>query len=226
MSSRPLRLAYLGFALLGLAVLAAYLYDRRSHAASAPPPSAPSPQASAAPPDASLKVPAVRPEFTLKDTDGRLHSVHEWDGKALMVNFWATWCAPCRREIPLLNRLRGEYLGRGVEVLGIAVDFPEDVAAYRRRFPIDYPLLVGEQDGLDAARAFGIESMLFPFTAFTDAHGRLLTVHVGELHEAQARAILTVVGQVDAGQLAPEQAPAVIRTALAALPQDTQRPTG
>ena len=218
MTSRPLRVAYLGFALLGAAVGAAYLYDCCVRRASATAPHF----APAAP--ALVRVPALLPEFSLKDTAGRLHSVREWDGKALLVNFWATWCAPCRREIPLLNRLRREYAGRGIEVVGIAVDFPEDVIAYRQRFPIDYPLLVGEQDGLDAARAFGVESMLFPFTAFTDARGRVLTVHVGELHESQARAILTVVGQVDAGRLTPLEAREAIRTALAALPRDATLP--
>jgi thiol-disulfide isomerase/thioredoxin len=223
-TSRPLRLAFIGFALLGAAVSAAYVYDRYlRHAAALPRAASLAP---AARPEATVRVPALRPDFTLKDTAGRLHSAREWDGKALLVNFWATWCAPCRREIPLLNRLRREYAGQGVEVLGIAVDFADDVIAYRQRFPIDYPVLVGEQDGFDAARAFGVASVVFPFTAFTDTRGRVLTVHVGELHEAEARAILSVVGQVDAGRLSPLEAREAIRNALAALPKDTALPAG
>ena len=223
MTSGPLRLAFAGFALLGMAVTGAYLYDRsvrRPATSPAPPPP------SAAREHAATHVPDRRPAFALKDTAGRLHDAAEWDGKALLVNFWATWCAPCRREIPLLNRIRREYAGRGVEVVGIAVDFPEDVIAYRQRFPIDYPLLVGEEDGLDAARAFGVEPPVFPFTAFTDSRGRVLTLHVGELHEAEVRAILKIVAEVEAGALTPLEARAAIRSALAALPKAPSPPAG
>ena len=78
--------------------------------------------------------------------------------------------------------------------------------------------LVGEDDGLEAARGFGVETMAFPFTAFIDAAGRVLLVHLGELHENQARAILGVVARVDAGALTPAAARTEIKTALAALP--------
>jgi thiol-disulfide isomerase/thioredoxin len=129
-----------------------------------------------------------------------------------------TWCAPCRREIPLLNRIRQEYAANGVEVVGIAVDFANDVRAYASHVPINYPVLVGEQEGLDAARAFGVATAVFPFTAFTDAHGRVVTIQLGELHEPAVRAILGVVRRVDAGTLTPLQARESIRAALAAVP--------
>lgn len=163
-------------------------------------------------------IPEVRPVFTLKDPEGKPRSITEWDGRSLMVNFWATWCPPCLREIPLLNRLHAEYAPQGVEIVGIAVDFPEQVVEYMKQTPISYPVLIGEQDGLDAAEAFGVKTMAFPFTVFTDRQGRILTVHLGELHENQARAILGVVGRVNAGELEPKAAREAIRTALAALP--------
>ena len=218
MSSRPLRLAYLGFALLGSAVLGAYVHERTVTKAPAPAP-LPAPSIAADPPTPSTpSVPATRPNFTLRDLDGHPHSLADWDGKALVVNFWATWCAPCRREIPLLNRIEREYAAKRVEVVGIAVDFKDDVRAFEKEFPIGYPLLVGEDDGLEAARAFGIATMAFPFTAFTDRRGRVITVHLGELHAAQAEAILRVVARVDAGELTPETARAAVERALKALP--------
>lgn len=221
MSSRALTLAYVGFGVLGVAVVGALVHERL-HPAVAPP-QAPRPPAvaGAAPnPGAALAtVPTVRPVFALKDLDGRTRSITEWDGKALIVNFWATWCAPCRREIPLLNRIQLKYAPKGVEVVGIAVDFVDDVRAFSKDFRIGYPLLVGEQDGLDAAREFGVQTLAFPFTAFTDAHGDVLLVHLGELHEPQAEAILGVVTDVDAGTLTPAQGRTAIRTALAALPR-------
>ena len=217
MSTGPIRAAYLGFGVLGAAVLGAFVYERAF-----PPQPAPAlTRAGETPAAAKIEagtVPAHRPDFTLKDLDGHAKSISAWDGKPLIINFWATWCAPCRREIPLLNRIQREYAPHGFEVVGIAVDFVDDVKAYKKTFPIDYPLLVGEDDGLEAARAFGVQAMAFPFTAFTDTAGRLLLVHMGELHEDQARAILGVVAEVDGGRLAPAAARGAIERALAALP--------
>jgi hypothetical protein len=103
-------------------------------------------------------------------------------------------------------------------VIGIAVDVADDVRAFRAKVPIDYPLLTGEQEGLDTARDFGVTATVFPFTAFTDAKGRLLLVRLGELHEDQARAILAVAARVDRGELDLAAGRAAIRAALAALP--------
>ena len=216
MSSRPLRLAYIGFALLGSAVLGAYVYDARHPTA---PPAAPRVALTAPGAQALAPVmPAVTPAVTLKDLDGKPHALADWKGKALVINFWATWCAPCRREIPLLNRIERDYGAKSVEVVGIAVDFADDVRAFTKEFPVRYPLLIGEDDGLEAARAFGVTTLAFPFTAFTDRQGRLITLHVGELHPGQAEAILGIIARIDAGELTPESARPKLEAALSALP--------
>jgi thiol-disulfide isomerase/thioredoxin len=226
-----LRLLFIGLAALGAGVLGYYFYDRsRAPAAEPVAVAAPATAATAggdgatagaaagtAGAAAGRKVPDVRPVFTLKDVGGQPRSITEWDGKSLIVNFWATWCAPCRREIPLLNALHAEFAPQGIEVLGIAVDFVEDVAKYMKETPIGYSVLVGEQDGLDAAAAFGVDSMAFPFTIFVDARGRILTIHMGEIHEPEARAILAVLTRVNAGELQPPEAREAVKTALAAL---------
>ena len=160
-------------------------------------------------------IPERRPDITLADRDGKLRALSEWDGKALIINFWATWCAPCRREIPMLNALASEYRGQGVEVIGIAVDFREDVLQYLKKMPIDYTVLIGEQDGMDAARAFGMDTIGLPFTAFTDSSGRIATIHVGELHRPQAEAILKLVREVDSGTIDMAAARTQIREKLA-----------
>lgn len=178
----------------------------RQFAAPPPPPPAP---------PAAVAVPAVRPVFALLDAAGKSRSITEWDGKALAINFWATWCPPCRREIPMLNDLHRRHAADGFEVVGIAVDFRESVLEYLQKTPVAYPILIGEQDGLDAARAFGMESMGFPFTIFTDRQGRILTVHVGELHAPEAEAIVVVINGVDAGEVSLEAARARIRDIMA-----------
>jgi len=169
---------------------------------------------------AAVAVPEVRPLFSLPDAAGQPRAISEWDGRALMVNFWATWCAPCRREIPLLNELRAEYAGRGFEVVGVAVDFRDDVLEYMQTTPIDYPVLIGEQDGLEVAQAFGMQSMGFPATVFTDRQGRIVTIHVGELHRYQADVILAAVLEVEAGTLALDEARSRIQRELAAMKQE------
>ncbi|MGE0116071.1 MAG: TlpA family protein disulfide reductase [Steroidobacteraceae bacterium] len=143
----------------------------------------------------------VLPEFSLKNREGTLQSVHSWPSKSLILNFWATWCAPCRREIPLLMELQQQHAASGFQVVGIAVDFREDVLKYADTMKISYPLLIGEQDGLAAVDAFGIEAVGFPYTVFTDAKGNIITTHIGELHKEQAQLILDAVQRVNQGRL-------------------------
>jgi thiol-disulfide isomerase/thioredoxin len=162
-------------------------------------------------------LPALRPVFSLEDATGRMRSITEWDGRALVVNFWATWCPPCRREIPLLNELQREHAADGVQVIGVAVDFRDDVRSYLEQTPVEYPVLIGEQAGLDVMRAFGMETAGFPFTVFTDRKGVIVAVFVGELHRPQAQAILATVRDVDAGRLTAMAARTRIEQQLAAL---------
>jgi thiol-disulfide isomerase/thioredoxin len=156
-------------------------------------------------------IPERRPEITLADRDGKPRALSEWNGRPQVINFWATWCAPCRREIPMLNALAKDGAWPEIALVGIAVDFREDVLRYLESTPIDYTVLIGEQDGLDAARAFGVESLGLPFTAFVDASGRIVTLHIGELHRPQADVILSIVREIDAGTIDLKTAQARIR---------------
>jgi thiol-disulfide isomerase/thioredoxin len=216
-----LRLAALGFAAAALGAIGYVAYERLA----VPAPVAVT--ANAAANAATLPVPAtgvantlgqpavpeMRPDFTLKDLDGQPVALSRWNGKAVVVNFWATWCGPCQREIPLLNRMHAEYAPQGIQLVGVAVDFADDVRQFTTKTKLDYPTLMGEEDGAEAARAFGIDSLAFPFTAFTDKAGRVVTVHLGELHEPQLRAILDAIVAIDAGKLTLEAARARIEAA-------------
>jgi thiol-disulfide isomerase/thioredoxin len=157
------------------------------------------------------------PAFSLSDRRGRVTPIATWEGKSLILNFWATWCAPCRREIPLLKSLSGEWRSRNVEVVGIAVDYRDKVAAYADEMKIPYPVLVGSQDALDVATELGVASPVFPFTVFTDKRGEVVALYVGELHQAQADLILGVVQNLNEDRLKLPEARRNIADGLHAL---------
>lgn len=165
------------------------------------------------------QIPDVLPDFTLTDLNGESRSIRSWPGKSMIVNFWATWCAPCRREIPLLNEIQKQHADQGFQLVGVAVDFREDVVKFTNEIGIHYPVLVGEQDGLDAVNKFGQGSLGFPFTVFTDNQQRIIAFHLGELDRAEMGVLLAVVQRVNAGELTPAAARTVAAKQLAELPQ-------
>ncbi len=168
------------------------------------------------------KIPEQLPKISMPDTKGINHDLSEWKGRPLMVNFWATWCDPCRREIPLLKQLRQERSAESLEVVGIAVDFRDAVIQYAHSIGIDYPVLIGEKDGLAAINAFGMDTV-FPFTVFADKEGRIFTVKIGELHRDEAKVILDGLRDVDAGKTDITVARQRLSTELAKLDSEHAR---
>ena len=162
-------------------------------------------------------LPTTLPDFTLGDLEGKPRSILSWPGKSMIVNFWATWCAPCRREIPLLRELQKQHGAEGFQIVGVAVDIREDVIKYAQEIGIDYPILIGEQDGLDAVNKFGQGSIGFPFTVFTDNQGRIVLFHLGEIRKEQAEILFGAVRDVNSGKLTPAAARVVAAKQLAAL---------
>jgi len=171
---------------------------------------------------APLTLVATLPAVSLPDREGIARGFDHWQGRSLIVNFWATWCAPCRREVPLLEKLQAAHANEGFQVIGVAVDYRDKVLAYAEEMKIGYPLLIGEQEALDAAAAFGVDMVGLPFTVFSDNQGRIIAAHMGELTEAQAGVILGAVRQVNGGVLTPQQAKVQIQDGLGALPKPPQ----
>lgn len=168
------------------------------------------------------QTPEVVPDLAMPDRTGARRKLSEWRGHPTLFNFWATWCEPCRREIPLLLKLRHEYAADGVEVVGIAVDSRDAVLKYAQDMHIDYPVLVGEQEGFEAVQAFGMETVL-PFTVFTDSQARIVTLKVGELHPDEAAFVLSRVRDVDSGRLALAEARRQIAAQIAQLAAERAR---
>ena len=162
-------------------------------------------------------VPARLPDFSLTDLSGKSTSIAAWSGKSLVINFWATWCAPCRREIPLLKTLSADWAGRDLTVIGVAVDYADKVRQFAEQFKIDYPVLIGEQDALEVAAKFGMASPAFPFTVFTDRRGEVVALFVGELHRPQADFILSEVQNLNQERIALPEARRAIAAGLEAM---------
>jgi peroxiredoxin len=121
----------------------------------------------------------VNLDFTVKDLDGRDVKLSSFKGKLLVVNFWATWCAPCRVEIPGFLDLYRRYRSRGVEIIGIAADEPPDVLRpYVREMKINYPVLIGRERN-DVLEAFGGPLLGMPTTVIVNRDGTLCRRYVG-----------------------------------------------
>lgn len=168
-------------------------------------------------------VPESLPDVTLPDSTGAPRSLASWKGQPLIINFWATWCGPCREEIPLLNALRRERAADKLEIIGIAIDEQPAVLKFAKEIGIEYPVLMGEQEGYEAAERFGVASLVLPFSVFVDAQGRIVTLKVGELHPEQAAAILDRVRDVDANRLSLADARLQIADKLRDLAADPSR---
>ena len=140
-------------------------------------------------------------EFVLSDMEGTMRDFSEWDGDYRILNFWATWCAPCRREIPLLKAFQDEHGAKGLQVIGIAVDFMEPVIEYARAAEFNYPVLVGEQDAMAVAESSGVDFIGLPFTMFVARDGELIGTHMGEIHQEQLEELVTVLARLDRGEI-------------------------
>mgnify|MGYP001178114349 CR=1 FL=1 len=117
----------------------------------------------------------------------------------------------------MLERLRQERHADGLEIVGIAVDFRQDVRNFVAKTPISYPVLVGEDDGIQVAASLGIVDLAFPFTVFVDRRGRILVLRLGQVHEDQARLILDALREVDSGTIDLRDAQARVAVGLRAL---------
>lgn len=150
-------------------------------------------------------------DFTLADLQGNPRRLSEWRGQALLVNFWATWCAPCRREIPLLKQTQAMQAENRLQIIGVAVDFREQVEVYAKEAEFNYPILIGQEDAMAAAEASGIEFVGMPFTLVVAADGSMIKAHIGEIREEHIEQIVSVVARLESGELDLAQAKSALK---------------
>ena len=112
-----------------------------------------------------------------------------------------TWCAPCRREIPLLKSTQAAHAENNLQIIGIAVDFLEPVQTYAAETDFNYPILVGQEEAMAAAEASGVDFIGLPFTMVVAPGGQLLKSHIGEIVESHIEIILGVFEQLASGEI-------------------------
>jgi peroxiredoxin len=123
---------------------------------------------------ATVGVPEQRIDFTLKDLQNQPVSLSQWDGKVILLNFWATWCPPCRKEMPDFMELREELHGQGFEVIGVAIDRADPVQDFIDEIGVEYPILLAELEGLQIMKAYGNQLTTLPYTVLIDRQGKVV----------------------------------------------------
>ena len=144
------------------------------------------------------------PDFTLANLAGEPQSIKTFGGKPMLINFWATWCGPCLREIPMLKQLQAAR--PDIQIVGIAIDKPEPVEKFAGEHALSYPILVGQSQAWEAAAALGVDVFALPFTVFTGADGALLGVHTGELHAEHLADFQAVIDDLAAAKIGVQEA--------------------
>jgi peroxiredoxin len=124
------------------------------------------------------------PDFRLPDLTGREIQSSSFGGKVVIVNYWASWCPPCVREIPMLIRTQQAFDPTLVQVVGIAIDRKEAVEQFIEDHPINYPILIGDVGAVELSRRLGNRLQGLPFTVIFDHQGRRAFSQVGELAQA------------------------------------------
>jgi thiol-disulfide isomerase/thioredoxin len=144
------------------------------------------------------------PDFTLANLAGEPQSIKTLGGKPMLINFWATWCGPCLREIPMLKALQAAR--PDIQIVGIAIDRREPVEKFAGEQAFNYPILVGQSEAWEAAAALGVDVYALPFTVFAGADGALLGVHTGELHAEHLADFQAVIDDLKAAKIGVPEA--------------------
>ena len=122
--------------------------------------------------------------LTLPDSGGKAQAMEQWRGKILVVNYWATWCPPCREEMPGFSRLQEQFGAKGVQFVGISIDTADKVSEFQKQTPVSYPLLIGDSGAIDSSVALGNSRQALPFTAVIDRRGTVAAIKLGRYAEA------------------------------------------
>jgi len=138
-----------------------------------------------------ISVPDIRPGFSMPDLSGKLRSISEWNDKVVVLNFWATWCPPCLKEMPTFTELREELAAHPFEVIGVAIDQPDPVQDFIDTMGVEYPILLGEETGIRVMQDYGNRLSTLPYTVVINRQQKIVKVFRKEINRKD---ILETVG--------------------------------
>ncbi|URL58118.1 TlpA family protein disulfide reductase [Luteibacter flocculans] len=130
-------------------------------------------------------------EATFLTVDGKPRQLSDWRGKRLLINFWATWCAPCRREMPLLSENAARYRDRNVAIVGVAEDNASAVRTYLGDKPVSYPIVLADSEAQGGSLSFGNTRRVLPYSVLIGEDGRILRRKLGAFSQAELDEWLT-----------------------------------
>ena len=134
----------------------------------------------------------VMSDFFLENIEGETISIVEFRGEKTLINFWATWCRPCRKEMPMLN---GVFLSQDqsdFSVVGIAIDKPEKVKQFVAELGIDFPIMVGQSEAYDVMKDLGNEALTLPYTILIDEEGEVVCSKNTKLKHSDMDEVLVI----------------------------------
>lgn len=133
-----------------------------------------------------------RPDFRLGSNRGEFVTPADYTGKTLLINFWATWCAPCRHEMPMLMDLQREHGPEGLQIVGIALDDVQSARNFVEKYGITYPILLGATDVMDTSAAYGNLEGVLPYSVLVDKDGVIRWQHAGEIRPLEISKLLSL----------------------------------
>jgi thiol-disulfide isomerase/thioredoxin len=133
-------------------------------------------------------------QMTLPDLQQKPQSLAQWKGQVVVLNFWASWCEPCKDEMPLLDGLQKSLELQKVRFIGVGIDEPGALRDYLKSHPVSYPVLVGDSTTLALTRPFGNSQQGLPFTLVLDRQGQVVSEKLGRIHEDDLRAAIATAG--------------------------------
>jgi len=131
-----------------------------------------------------------RPGFILPDLEGQMRNISEWDGQVMVVNFWATWCPPCQKEMPAFMDLQDQYGAKGLQFVGIALDEADKVQDFVDTIGVDYPNLLGGEKAIKASADYGNRLGALPYTAVINREGYIVKTFRGEVSQASLEKVI------------------------------------
>ena len=134
------------------------------------------------------------------DVEGRPQALKQWQGKVLVLNFWATWCPPCREEMPELSAMQDQYKGQNLLIVGLSTDDLEQTKKFIKTAPVSYPILAGDTAAMNLAESLGNDRGILPYTVIVDTKGAVVKTFFGRVNQQLLEKTITPLLNVSAAK--------------------------